>query len=233
MSTITRQPPSPVAPIETATVPDEERGVMRDVSWEFYDRLSDAIGEQSHIRMAYDGKDLEIMVTGFEHEEYGVLVTLFLAAVTTACRIHSRLGGQTTWKRLQVDRALQADQCVYFDAEKLAAVKQARAAKAKNADYPIPDLAVEIDISTPQVDRPGIYAKLGIFELWRFDGDVVVIEQLGPDGRYVAVERSKFLPVRPEDIRRWLVVEDSSDDLEWKNRLAEWAEGLAAGGNGA
>jgi len=44
MSTITTTPSSKSA---TALVPDEERGVMRDVSWEFYDRLSDAVGEQS------------------------------------------------------------------------------------------------------------------------------------------------------------------------------------------
>jgi hypothetical protein len=65
MSTITRPSdspaPSPTTSTETTTVPDEERGVMRDVSWEFYDRLSDAIGEQSQICMAYDGNDMEIM----------------------------------------------------------------------------------------------------------------------------------------------------------------------------
>ena len=55
-------------PTKTTTVPDEERGVMRDVSWEFYDRLSDAIGEHSHIRIAYDGKDIEIMTLGPKHE---------------------------------------------------------------------------------------------------------------------------------------------------------------------
>jgi Uma2 family endonuclease len=167
------------------------------------------------------------MAVGFKHAGYGVLLTLFLTAVTTACRIRTRFGGQATWERLQVERALQADQCVYFDAQKRAAVEKAWADNAKNADYPIPDLAIEIDISTPQVDRADIYAKLGIFEIWRFDGDVAVIEQLGPDGRYVAVERSAFVPVRAEHSRRWLVVEDSSDDLEWKDRLAEWANGLA------
>ena len=52
----------------TTTVPDEERGVLRDVSWQFYDRLSDAIGAPSPIRVAYDGKDMEIMNLGPNHE---------------------------------------------------------------------------------------------------------------------------------------------------------------------
>jgi hypothetical protein len=101
------------------------------------------------------------------------------------------------------------------------------------ADYPNPDLAIEIDISRSKVDRPGIMPGIGIPEVWRFDGDVVVIEEPEPDGQYAAVKRSRWLPVRPEDIRSWLVKEDAFDDVEWKRRLTEWAKGLAAGGNGA
>jgi Uma2 family endonuclease len=231
MSTITLPAALSTTPRRVGTTAAEQRIAIRGLSWDLYDRLSDAIGEDQHVRLAFDGKDLEIMVTGFDHEDYKGLVTLFLAAVMTACRIRGRLAGQTTWKRLEVERGLEAGQCVYFDPEKLTAVKRAQAAGAKNADYPLPDLAVEIDISRPVIDRPGIYAKLKVPEVWRFDGDEVVIEQLGPDGQYAAAKRSRWLPVRVEDIRRWLVEEDASDDLEWKLRLAEWAKGLAAGGH--
>jgi Uma2 family endonuclease len=129
---------------------------------------------------------------------------------------------------------LEADQCVYFDPDKLAVVEKARLAKCKDiAHFPNPDLAVEIDISEPKIDRPDIYAKLSVAEIWRYaDGDIV-IEQLGPNGKYAKAVRSKWLPVRPEDIRRWLLEEDSSKMLIWKRRLAEWAMGLATRGNGA
>ena len=33
---------------------------------------------------------------------------------------------------------------------------------------PNPDLAIEVDISPPKVDRPGIYAALKVMEVWRF-----------------------------------------------------------------
>ena len=212
----------------------DQRIAIRDVSWDLYNRLSEAIGENQHIRLAYDGKDLEIMVVGWEHEDYKHLVTLFLEFVMTACEIEGRLAGQTTWTRPEVLRGLEADQCVYFDPEKLAVVEKARVAECKDiAHFPNPDLAVEIAISEPKIDRPDIYAKLSVAEIWRYtDGDIV-IEQLGPDGKYAKAERSKWLPVRPEDIRRWLREEDSSKMLIWKRRLAEWAMGLAAGGNGA
>jgi Uma2 family endonuclease len=216
------------------TVPGEERGVMRDVSWEFYDRISEAIGEQSHIRVAYDGKDMEIMTKGPVHEDFRYLITDFLSIVSTACGIRSRKLGETTWKRPEIERGLEADQCVVFDPDKLAAVKKALEGKSNDlAQYPNPDLAVEIDISRSQVDRPDIYAKLKVFEIWRFDGALVVFEQLQSDGKYAAVERSRWLPVRPEDVRRWLIEEDSSDDVEWRRKLTEWAKGLVPGGDGA
>jgi Uma2 family endonuclease len=233
MSTITTLPKStPVAPSTTSRrdglAAGEQRIAIRGLSWDLYDRLSNAISDDQHIRLTYDGKDLEIMVTGIEHEDYKHLVTLFIEIVTTACRIRGRLAGQTTWKRPEVERGLEADQCGYFDPHKLAAVAKARAAGCKDiTDYPNPDLAIEIDISRSQVDRPSIYAALKVAEVWRFDGADVVIDQLGPDGQYAASQRSRWLPVGPEDVRRWLVSEDSSDMLDWKHRLAEWAKGLA------
>ncbi len=55
------------------------------------------------------------------------------------------------------------------------------------AEYPNPDLAIEIDISPPEVDREGIYKSLQVAEIWRFDGEEVTIEQLREDGTYVTV----------------------------------------------
>ena len=92
---------------------------------------------------------------------------------------------------------------------------------------PNPDLAIEIDLSGPKVDRPSIYAALGVAEIWRFDGRSLEIELLREDGSYAPVESSRFLPIRAEDVRRWLVDEDSTFELVWERRLAEWAGGLS------
>jgi hypothetical protein len=47
-------------------------------------------------------------------------------------------------------------------------------------------------------------------------------EQLGPDGKYVPVPRSRFLLVHAEDITRWVFSEDSADLVTWEERLREW-----------
>ena len=87
------------------------------------------------------------------------------------------------------------------------------------ADYPNPDLAIEVDLTPPQVNRAGIYAALGVTEVWRFDGEQVVIERLGQDGQYVAVTASGFLPIRAEEVWHWLVDEKSDDDTSFMRRF--------------
>jgi len=202
----------------------EQRIVIRGLSWDLYDRLSDAVGERQHVYLAYDGKDLELMTTGPIHDHYTELFGWFMRFVASELRIRCRPLGQTTWKRPEIARGLEADRCYYFTPKKIKAELKGLAKKSNNiADYPNPDLAIEIDISPSQVDRPGIYAALKVPEVWRFDGESLVIGQLRPDGSYAAAEQSLFLPVRAEEVCRWVVHEDSSDELAWEQRLREWA----------
>ena len=88
------------------------------------------------------------------------------------------------------------------------------------ADYPNPDLAIEVDISRPQVDHAGIYAALRVPEVWRFDGRELVIERLTAEGTYVAVQTSGFPSrSRPRTCGRWVVDEDSSNHTARARRL--------------
>jgi Uma2 family endonuclease len=212
-------------------IPAEQRIAIRGASWKLYDEISEAIGERQRVFVAFDGKDIEILTKGPVREDLRHLVTDFLSIVPAACGIRSRKLGETTWKRRALERNLEADQCVFFDSKKLTAVANALKSQSNDlAKYPNPDLAVEIDLSPSKVDRPGIYASLEIPEVWRCNGEQVVFGQLRANGKYSTVKRSRWLPVRPEDVRRWLVDEDHSDDVEWKRKLSDWATGLASGG---
>src|SRR5437868_7119318 len=87
----------------------EQRIVIRGVSWDLYDRLSDAIDEHQHVYLAYDGKDLEIMTKGRAHEVFRDLLGRLVIAITDDLHIPSRAGGETTWKRPEIERGLEGD----------------------------------------------------------------------------------------------------------------------------
>ncbi len=184
------------------------------------EQLVDSIPETSSIHVDYDGNDLEVMGKGRKHEMARRLLGRLVDIVTEELAIPGKSVGETTWKRMEAARGLEADECYYFLPEKLAADAQALARGSDDiADYPNPDLAIEVDISPPQVDRAGIYAALRVTEVWRFVDNVVVIERLTPQGNYVSVKTSGFLPVRADEVRRWVVDENSSDNTAWARRL--------------
>jgi Uma2 family endonuclease len=202
-------------------VPPDKRVVIVDVTWDHYESLVEHMGESRNCRVAFDGKDIEMMTLGPFHERQKSLLDLFIMIVAGELKIERQPMGSTTWKRKKLKRAIESDVCYYFDRAKLAAA--AAAAESDNIDvYPNPDLAAEVGISPPKIDRPGIYAALHVQELWRVRNKVVSIEQLGPDGTYVPVARSRFLPVRAEDVTRWIFSEDSSSLVAWEARLRQW-----------
>ena len=129
MQTVTRPSSARTGRTDASAKSGEQRIVIRDLNWDLYDRLSDAIGDRQHIYLAYDGKDLELMTKGWPHEDYRHLFTRFVTFVTSELRIRSRAGGETTWKRPEVARGLEADQCYYFLPEKLRVIAAARRAR--------------------------------------------------------------------------------------------------------
>jgi Uma2 family endonuclease len=198
----------------------EQRVVFRGVDWDFYEQLVDSIPESSNVHVDYDGRDLEVMVKGLNHEDYSRLMGRFVDITTEELEIPYKGLAETTWKRPEIARGLESDQCYYFLPAKLKQYAAARRGRSRNlADYPNPDLAIEVDISPPAVDRLGIYAALSVTEVWRLDGDLVIIERLTPEGRYVPVDSSGFLPVRAEEVRHWVIEEDSTDEMDWARRL--------------
>lgn len=207
---------------EMTSVP-ERRVVMRGVDWAFYEQLVDSIPEGANLHVDFDGKDLEIMGKGRKHEGIKELIGFLIRVIAGELGRAYKGLGETTWKRPEIARGIEADQCYYFQRDKLAAYAAGHARDSDDiADFPNPDLAIEVDISAPLTDRAGIYAALRVAEVWRFVDDRIVIDRLGDDGSYHPEEVSIFLSVRAEEIRRRVVVEDSSEEGTWERRIREW-----------
>jgi Uma2 family endonuclease len=209
---------------QMTSVPDE-RVVIPSVDWAFYEQLVDSIPEGANIHVDYDGKDLEIMSLSQLHDGIKKRLGRFVELTAEELEIPCTGLGQATWKRPEVTRGLESDECYYFAPEKLVAAAEAMMRMSMDgAAYPNPDLAIEVDLSPSRIDRPGIYAALRVAEVWRFDGEhqLMIIEQLGDDGSHQPVKGSTFLPVRAEEVARWVLKEDFRDGSLWARRLRAW-----------
>jgi Uma2 family endonuclease len=208
----------------------EVRTLFPKVSFEFYEQLVDSIPASSNIHVDYDGRDLEITGKSRRHERLGILIAKFIELVAEELGIPYCTLGQTTWKRRRIARGLESDDCFYFDPEKIRADAAGILTGADDiASYPNPDLAVEVDLSPPRVDRSGTYAALRVAEVWRFDGHLLIIERLDANGVYLPVERSGFVPVGPEEVMRWVLDAGSSNQADWSRRLRAWVRGELTG----
>jgi len=202
----------------------DERVVIRSVDWAFYEQLVDSIPEGANIQVDYDGKDVEIMSPSPLHDGVKTLLGRFVELTAEELEIPCTGLGQTTWKRPEVTRGLEADESYYFVAEKLATVAEAMTRRSGEvAEYPNPDLAIEVDLSPSRIDRTGIYAALRVAEVWRFDGEQIVIDRLQTERVYQPVEASGFLPVNSQEIARWVLNEAFHDGSLWARRLRAWA----------
>jgi Uma2 family endonuclease len=207
-----------------------ERWVFRGVDWAFYERVHEVVGLNRWHRIAFDGKDLEIMPTSGFHDFVTDFSFRFIEIVTEELEIAPTSLGSTTWMRAEIQRGIEADQCFFFTPEKLAMIGVATArAETDIAAYPNPDLAIEVDISEPKVDRPGIYAALRVPEIWRFGKTGLIIVRLTDRGAYADAGRSGFLPIVADEVARWVLEEDRSNLLDWKRRLRAWVRAELVG----
>jgi Uma2 family endonuclease len=205
-------------PVRTARVSPDRRITLRGISWETYLRLVEEIGDQRVLK-AYNRGVLELMSPGPIHENYKKWLDRLVLTVTEELEIPCRPMGSTTWNKQAAERGLEADECYFLTAESVAATAHN---SEKAEDYPSPDLAVEVDMSRSAVDRPEIYATLGVPEVWRFDDEVLHIDRLRDDGTYEEVADSLFLPITPAEVVHWVVNVKLADANQWARQLRQW-----------
>jgi Uma2 family endonuclease len=205
----------------------EQRVLLHEIDWAFYEALCDRLAEQP-VRLTYDRGELEIMSPSPAHERYKMFAGYFVdnLAIELEYVEGFEAFGETTWKRIALERGLEADQCYDFDPAKLATLA---GRLPDRPDDPLPDLAVEIEISSSTVDKMSVYAALGIPEVWRYDGETVRFERLGEDGLYRTSETSLFLPVTPAQVAHWLGMADGMNPKAWTLLLRGWIRDELAG----
>ena len=200
------------------SVPEHQHLVLNDISWEFYERLLEEIGDRL-VRVTFDEGSIEIMSPLPKHEKWifriGRLVELLAADVGMTIEGF----GSTTFRRSDRQKGLEPDRCYYIQ----------NAARVRDMDvfdpkvHPPPDLAIEMEVTRRSLPRQPIYAALGVPEIWRFDGNQFGVSLLGSDGTYMPSDTSLAFPFLPmkrfaEFVKRM----GTEDQLKALREFREW-----------
>lgn len=183
---------------------DAETGrhvVLEDVSWSFYQRLLREVGEQ-RLPITCDQGRLEITApTSREHEDWKSLLGRLVESLSVPLQTEIRAYGSMSLEKEDASRGLVPDECFFIKKHRKVRGKR----RWKPDRDPPPDLAIEIDITSGSIPREPIYAKLGVPEVWRFDGRRLEFRKLAKSGTYEPIEASLSFPfLRSTELTRFL-----------------------------
>lgn len=194
---------------------------MEGVSWNTYERLRQELDEAgNHIRIVYDQGRMELTSPLLPiHEKWKQLIGRMIEALAEERGLPISAYGQTTWKRQDVGRGIEADQCYY--------IQHAQAIRGKShLDLkldPPPDLALEVEVTYRPPSKPSVYAALRIAELWRYDGEEFTVLILQADGSYSSSDTSAAFPgFAPAELNRFLRMHPALLDPEIAAEFRKW-----------
>lgn len=155
----------------------EQRLVLEGVSWQQYETMLAALGDDfPNLRLSYLEGILEIMTTSPEHEELKKVIGMLLEAYFQETRTRFHALGSATFRKAIKLRGLEPDECYCLGQKK-----------------EIPDLAIEIVITSGIVNKLDIYQGLGVTEVWQWQDGQFLIHHLRPTG-YEQITHSELLP---------------------------------------
>ena len=199
----------------------DEHFVLRNVGWELYEMLLKEIGDRP-IHITFDQGDLELMSPLPEHERWKRTIGRLIELLSLERSIPIGSLGSTTFRRKDLAKGLEPDECYYIQHESAVRGKK----RIELPADPPPDLAVEIDITHREIDRESIYAALGVPEIWVFDGQRLSAMVLR-EGKYRASETSAAFPfLKVADLERFIGMVEKTDETTVMRAFRDWVRGL-------
>lgn len=176
--------------LEEITTGSEQRLILSGVSWQQYETLRLTLDDFPGLRMTYLEGILEIMTPSPEHEMSKKVIARLVERYADEMEINLNGLGSTTFRK-EATRGVEPDEC-YCVGE----VKE------------IPDIAIEVTISSGGIDKLPVYQGLGVPEVWFWQGSKFLLYRLREQG-YEVIAQSEFIPeldlsllaryVRPSD----------------------------------
>jgi Uma2 family endonuclease len=162
-------------PVQEASVSEERRILLSNVPWSTYVVLRDSL-DSSGVRMTYLKGMLEITSPSREHEVEKKQIARLVELFCLERDIPLYGYGSTTFRREDQERGLEPDECY-----------------CRDRDAAVPDIALEVIVTSPLLDKLDVYRGLGVREVWIFREGQFSIVALRED-RYAAIAASEVFP---------------------------------------
>jgi Uma2 family endonuclease len=132
----------------------EEKFVSSDVSWENYEALLVKLENNSHYRVTYLDGVLEIVSPSRKHETIKTRLAFLVEFYLFKKQIKHTPLGSTRLKNRFKKAGAEPDECYCIGEEK-----------------DIPDLAIEVVVTSGNVKKLETYQRLGVREVWFWESD--------------------------------------------------------------
>jgi len=173
------------------------------------------------MRLAYDRGCLEIEMSPLPtHESPNRCLELLIDWIAEVRGLEVRSLGSTTFHREDPDQGAEPDSCFFIQSAILLPLDLAEFDQEKH----IPDLVVEIDVTSPSLDKDGFYARIGVPEIWRYRKNTVTILVL-EEGKYVAAESRAILGLDASILTYLLAQGQKQLRSQWREAVRAWARG--------
>jgi Uma2 family endonuclease len=150
--------------------------LMNGISWDIYETLLKSCQNNSHYRFKYLEGTLEIMSPSRRHEVDKKIIALLLEIYFLEIGIDFYPLGSTTFRSEAASRGIEPDECYCFNSEK-----------------PVPDLAIEIVVTSGGINDLLIYQGLGVPEVWFWQNHQFSLYYLRGNN-YEQINQSQLLP---------------------------------------
>jgi Uma2 family endonuclease len=200
----------------------ERRVIFYGLNWQRYQQILQALGNNRSARLTYDEGTLEITMPLEDHDYAVRLIELFIRVLVVEMGLKIKTMGSTTLDREDLNRGAEPDGGYY--------IKNQPLVKGRNVDLskdPPPDLIVEVDITHSDINKFLLYAKMGVPEFWRYDGQALRIYQL-QEGEYCEADASPTFPTVPKTKLYEFLEQAREDEVEAELALREWVRSQAS-----
>ncbi len=188
----------------------ENRVILNNITWETFNQILKEMGNERVIRVAYDQGIVEIMTPFGQHEYSNRFIDNLILVIALELNLNIKTMGSLTLKKEMLKKGVEPDSCYYLNNEPLVRHKQ----DIRLDIDPPPDLVLEIDMSNSSLNKLPIYAALGVPEIWRYDGNKLIVFILD-NQNYIQSDHSLTFP--------WLKIADLLPFIDQSLREGETA----------